>query len=71
MALAGTVSERRFLGAVALYTVRLENGETLEVEAEPGVAAIGDRVGVVPRGKREEGSGKRVAGLHLFGTGPR
>jgi putative spermidine/putrescine transport system ATP-binding protein len=59
--LAGEVSERRFLGAAALYTVRLASGESVEVQAEPQAARVGERVGLLPTGQ----------GLHLFaGTGP-
>jgi len=56
--LSGTVSERRFLGALALFTVRLGSGESLELLAEPDAAKLGDRVGIAP-----DSSG---AGLHLF-----
>ena len=58
--LSGEVSERRFLGAVALYTVRLAGGASVEVLAEPHAARVGDRVGLLPTGQ----------GLHLFAGGP-
>jgi ABC-type Fe3+/spermidine/putrescine transport system ATPase subunit len=54
--LSGEVSERRFLGAAALYSVRLVSGESLEVLAEPSAAHPGERVGLLPTGQ----------GLHLF-----
>jgi ABC-type Fe3+/spermidine/putrescine transport system ATPase subunit len=56
--LSGEVGERRFLGALALFTVRLPSGENLEVLATPEAAKPGDRVGIAPNA-----SG---AGLHLF-----
>jgi ABC-type Fe3+/spermidine/putrescine transport system ATPase subunit len=55
-ALSGEVTERRFLGGAALYTVRIAGGESLEVAGEPNAARPGDRVGVVPDGR----------GLHLL-----
>ncbi|HEV8356117.1 MAG TPA: ABC transporter ATP-binding protein [Gemmatimonadales bacterium] len=56
--LTGLVTERRFLGATTLFTVRLGCGSTLEVQGGPGSARSGDRVGLVP-----DGAG---AGLHLL-----
>jgi ABC-type Fe3+/spermidine/putrescine transport system ATPase subunit len=56
-ALRGEVVGRRFLGATALYAVRLPAGFTVEVAGEPGEARVGDPVGVAPNGK---------AGLHLL-----
>ena len=54
--LQGEVAERRFLGASALFTVRIGGDITLEVLGAPDAAAIGSRVGLEPTG----------AGLHLF-----
>jgi hypothetical protein len=54
--LGGTVAERRFQGATALYGVRLTDGTMVEVVAEPDAAGIGESVGLVPSGP----------GLHLF-----
>ena len=56
--LAGQVSERRFLGAAALFTVRLTTGESVEVLSEPEAAQVGESVGLLPH---IDG-----AGLHLF-----
>ena len=56
--LAGEVSERRFLGALAVFTLRLSSGQHLEVLAEPGAATVGARVGVLPNSSGQ--------GLHLF-----
>jgi ABC-type Fe3+/spermidine/putrescine transport system ATPase subunit len=57
--LSGEVALRRFLGAAALYTVRLANGESVEVLADPDAAQPGDRAGLLPVGGG--------SGLHLFG----
>jgi putative spermidine/putrescine transport system ATP-binding protein len=54
--LTGEVVERRFLGAVALFTVRINDGATIEVLAAPDAANAGARVGLAPTG----------TGLHLF-----
>ena len=54
--LRGTVRDRRFLGASALYLVELLDGSTVEVIAAPDAAKDGDAVGLLPAG----------AGLHLF-----
>jgi len=54
--LTGTVRERRFLGAAALFRVVTEGGATIEVSATPRAAAPGDVVGLAPTG----------VGLHLF-----
>ncbi len=55
-ALTGEVAERRFLGAAALYTVRIADGLSVEVAGGADAARPGDRVGVVPEGR----------GLHLL-----
>lgn len=55
----GEVVERRFVGATALYTIRLPSDAQIEVSAEPSVAGIGDHVGLEPQG----------SGLHLFPAG--
>ena len=54
--LSGTLTERRFLGASSLYTVRLADGSTLEVSEPAASLELGSQVGIVP--------GDR--GLHLF-----
>ena len=54
--LVGEVIERRFLGATALFTVRIGTDVTLEVLAAPDTARAGSRVGLAPTG----------TGLHLF-----
>ena len=62
--LAGTVTERRFLGGAALFSVSAgAPGGTfsLEVLAAPDAARVGDQVGIAP------GSGE---GLHLFPPDP-
>ena len=53
--LAGTVTERRFAGGVASFLVGLESG-TVEVQATPRAARVGDRVGLEPSGQ----------GVHVF-----
>jgi ABC-type Fe3+/spermidine/putrescine transport system ATPase subunit len=53
--LAGSVTERRFLGAGALYRVTTAAG-VVEVSAAPGAAAVGSAVTLAPVGP----------GLHLF-----
>jgi len=55
-ALAGTVTNRRFVGATAYFTVATPTGAELEVAALPSAAREGDRVGLAPAG----------GGLHLF-----
>ncbi len=52
----GTVSNRRFTGAVAYFSVETPAGLILEVAGAPAVAREGDTVGVEPTG----------TGLHLF-----
>jgi ABC-type Fe3+/spermidine/putrescine transport system ATPase subunit len=42
--LAGVVAERRYTGATAFFTVALETGERVEVEAAPTAARVGERV---------------------------
>ncbi len=54
--LPGEVVERRFLGATALFTVRIAPNATIEVLAAPDAAQAGSRVGLAPTG----------TGLHLF-----
>ena len=54
--LPGEVVERRFLGASALFTVRISGDATIEVLASPDAAGAGSRVGLAPTG----------TGLHLF-----
>jgi len=54
--LAGEVIERRFLGATALFTVRIAADATIEVLAGSDAARTGSRVGLAPTG----------SGLHLF-----
>ena len=44
--LRGVVAERRYTGSTAFFTVALERGERLEVEAAPDAARVGDRVAV-------------------------
>ncbi len=44
--LRGVVAERRYTGSTAFFTVALEGGERLEVEAAPDAARVGDRVAV-------------------------
>jgi hypothetical protein len=48
--LPGQVVERRFTGALAYATVRLENGAEIEVLVDPGTGVdAGDPVSVEPR----------------------
>ncbi len=54
--LSGEVIDRRFLGASALFTVRIAADVTVEVLAPSDGAVVGTRVGIAPTG----------AGLHLF-----
>lgn len=56
---AGLVTNRRFLGSTALFTVESERGVVVEVRASPKSASIGQAVGVEPHG----------SGFHLFPTG--
>ncbi|HTH64152.1 MAG TPA: ABC transporter ATP-binding protein [Gemmatimonadales bacterium] len=44
--LRGVVAERRYTGSTAFFTVALESGERLEVEAAPDAARVGDQVAV-------------------------
>jgi len=44
--LRGVVAERRYTGSTAFFTVAIESGERLEVEAAPDAARVGDRVAV-------------------------
>jgi ABC-type Fe3+/spermidine/putrescine transport system ATPase subunit len=54
--LTGRVSDRRFTGAVAYFSVDTASGATLEIAAPPSAAREGDTVGIEPTGH----------GLHLF-----
>ncbi len=47
----GAVIDRRFIGAEALYTIRLAIGGELEVSGDPGAAKVGDSVGLQPTGR--------------------
>jgi len=42
--LPGLVRERRYTGAAAYYQVETDDGDRLEVVADPGAARVGDRV---------------------------
>ena len=42
--LRGVVAERRYTGSTAFFTVAIDSGERLEVEAAPDAARVGDRV---------------------------
>ncbi|HET8649409.1 MAG TPA: ABC transporter ATP-binding protein [Gemmatimonadales bacterium] len=57
--LAGTVADRRFLGASALFTVRTAGGALLEVSAPPHAVEVGATVGILP-------SRRSGGGIHLF-----
>ncbi len=57
--IVATVTERRFTGSNALYTVRTDGGAILEVSGSPAAAQPGQRVGVAP-------SRRAGAGIHLF-----
>ena len=48
--LRGEITERRFTGALTLYTIETEGGQTVEVSAHPDAAAVGDRVSLAPTG---------------------
>lgn len=48
--LAGEITERRFTGALTLYTMETEGRQTVEVSAHPEAAAVGDRVSVALTG---------------------
>jgi putative spermidine/putrescine transport system ATP-binding protein len=52
----GVVTERRFAGAMAFFSVRTDRGTPVEVSAGGREAAVGRRVGLVPRDR----------GIHLF-----
>ncbi|MGH7656978.1 MAG: ABC transporter ATP-binding protein, partial [Gemmatimonadales bacterium] len=54
--LRGTVTDRRFTGSSALFTVRTGGGNVIEVQADPGEAEVGGGVGMQPGGN----------GLHLY-----
>ena len=47
--LPGRVSDRRFTGATAHFTVETDGGAVIEVSAPPEIARTGDRVSLVPR----------------------
>jgi len=57
----GEVVDRRFVGATALYTVRVGPDAQIEVSGDPAAARVGDRVGLEPHGD----------GLHLFSAAGR
>ena len=59
--LAGTVVERRYVGAVAFFLVETEQGERVEVEAAPEAARLGDRVRLAAD----------AGGVHRFAEGDR
>ena len=40
------VAERRYTGSTAFFTVTVESGERLEIEAAPDAARVGDRVSI-------------------------
>ncbi len=61
----GTVSDRRFTGATAHFTVLSEGGAVIEVSAQPESAAAGDKVSLVPRSDPAD----RDFVLHCFPTG--
>ncbi len=44
--LKGIVAERRYTGSTAFFTVAIESGERLEIEAAPDAARVGDHVSV-------------------------
>lgn len=54
--LRGTVTDRRFTGSSALFTIRTGGGNAIEVQADPGAAEVGGEVGLEPGG----------TGLHLY-----
>ncbi len=58
-ALPATVVGRRFVGPHALFALRTDGGEPLEIFAPSGAASDGARVGVLP-------SRRAGAGVHLF-----
>jgi ABC-type Fe3+/spermidine/putrescine transport system ATPase subunit len=58
-AVSATVTERRFVGPSAIFTVRTDGGAVLDVVAPPQAAPAGARVGLMPS--------RRVGGgIHLF-----
>ncbi len=61
-ALGGTVTERRFVGPSALFTLVTDGGTSLQVVAPSRAVRAGQRVGVMP--SRREGGG-----MHLFPAG--
>jgi ABC-type Fe3+/spermidine/putrescine transport system ATPase subunit len=46
--LRGTITDRRFAGATAFFTVITDAGATVEVSAPPGARQVADAVGLVP-----------------------
>ena len=58
-AVAGTVTERRFIGSASLFTVVTEGGSTIEVTGPPRSVRAGERVGIMP-------SRRAGGGIHLF-----
>jgi ABC-type Fe3+/spermidine/putrescine transport system ATPase subunit len=61
-AIAATVTGRRFVGPSALFTVRTESGQAIEVAAPPRAVRAGQPVGVMP-------SRRAGGGIHLFPPG--
>jgi ABC-type Fe3+/spermidine/putrescine transport system ATPase subunit len=52
--LAGTVTDRRFAGAQAYYTIVLTDGAAIEIAAPPAAAVVGAELRVRPVQGREE-----------------
>ncbi len=63
--LAGRVTDRRFTGATAHFTVETEGGAMIEVSAPPETARQGDRVVLAPRHDPAD----RDYALHCFPVG--
>jgi iron(III) transport system ATP-binding protein len=61
-AIAATVTGRRFVGPTALFTVRTESGQAIEVVAPPRAVRAGQPVGILP-------SRRAGGGIHLFPPG--
>ncbi|HWA58055.1 MAG TPA: ABC transporter ATP-binding protein [Gemmatimonadales bacterium] len=62
--LQGRVTDRRFTGATAHFTVETEGGAVLEVSAPPDIAVVDQRVTLVPRHDPAD----REYVLHCFAT---
>jgi ABC-type Fe3+/spermidine/putrescine transport system ATPase subunit len=58
--LTGVVSDRRFAGALAMFTVTTEGGGLVEVSAAPRAARVGEAVGLEVVGR----------GIHVFPVEP-